>query len=183
MGFWGFGVLGFWGRGIELKKASLSISIKTKKGSTFFSGIQKKEAEELSRKLQTNKHGSAAKLLTRISIDSLPSGAELSIDGELIGRCPQSLLLPPRAYRLALRKGGYREISKTVLLEADKDQSIQLPLERKSGTLTVVVKPPGASLSIDGELHGTGGVDKLTLAEGIYQVTSVATGYSPKQLV
>src|SRR6185437_16177531 len=51
---------------------------------------------------------------TRLSITSVPEGADIEIDGAFMGNAPSSLQLQPGDYKVVLGKNGYKAWERTL---------------------------------------------------------------------
>ncbi len=75
-----------------------------------------------------------AKLGT-LKITTLPTQANLYIDGKLRGQTPQSLTLPARPWKIEVRKDGYTRILRTITPKPGIPQALYLPLKTEQETL------------------------------------------------
>jgi formylglycine-generating enzyme required for sulfatase activity len=92
----------------------------------------------------------------RLEIASSPSEASVSVDGEFRGRTPIGLRLSPgRAHRVALSKPGYETITRELSVAADSGRRLQIDLPPQFGEIAVLTTPPGAEVSVDGQVRGT----------------------------
>jgi len=88
-----------------------------------------------------------------LDISSKPSGAKILIDNEDSGLdTPAELenLELNRTYKIVLKKQGYRDLTKNVVME-QVDQEVTLALAKKTGTIKVNTSPSSVSVSIDGK--------------------------------
>lgn len=95
-----------------------------------------------------------------LSVTSEPSGAEVFLDGgeAAVGVTPLSLSLPVGTARVVLRHAGYSEQSRTVRILDGETSAVSATLERLASTvavLSVVTRPGGAAVLLDGALLGT----------------------------
>ena len=89
--------------------------------------------------------------LNGIRLNSIPQGATIWLDGRDFGITPKTVLrIKPGKHKIALRKKGYKEYSRTVVSQNKKIISIAANLQPAMGRLEVFVKPYG-SIYIDGE--------------------------------
>jgi hypothetical protein len=65
----------------------------------------------------------------RLSISSMPEGADIEIDGAFVGNAPSSIELLPGDHKVVIKKGGYRVWERTLKVSAG-DVSIKAELER-----------------------------------------------------
>jgi hypothetical protein len=59
----------------------------------------------------------------RLVVDSVPSGATVSLDGQVQGVTPLSIEWPEGSYQVRLKKSGYRTFAAQVLVQADQTSS------------------------------------------------------------
>lgn len=79
--------------------------------------------------------------LTAISFDSIPSDAELYIDGRSRGRVGQTLELPTRPHNIEIRRDGYVSYNTTITPRAGIDQNIQVTLKTLQQAKQEAIKP------------------------------------------
>ncbi|MDE2148855.1 MAG: PEGA domain-containing protein [Gammaproteobacteria bacterium] len=90
-----------------------------------------------------------------VSFRSKPAQAELSVDGDVLGRTPLSVELGAGAHRASLRLPGYKTWQQTVTVAADTPLSVpEVMLARADGTVKLVSTPAGASVAVDGDYRG-----------------------------
>lgn len=111
----------------------------------------------------------------RVSITSTPSGAEVYVGDEMIGRTPivnASVPLGEVKFRLVL--DGHRERTVTTTLRPGTTETFNVRMQQDSatgttsggrGTLTVTSTPEGAAVIVNGQLRGYAPVT-VTLSEG-----------------
>ena len=66
----------------------------------------------------------------RLSITSLPDGADIEIDGAFMGNAPSSLELQPGDHRVVIRKSGYKAWERTLKVSGG-DVRVKAELEKK----------------------------------------------------
>ena len=66
----------------------------------------------------------------RLVVTSNPEGAEVRLDGELVGTTPTDTEVPPGSYELTVYQNGYRTESKNVSLEPATQAQYSLALKR-----------------------------------------------------
>jgi formylglycine-generating enzyme required for sulfatase activity len=79
--------------------------------------------------------------LTDISINSIPSDAELYIDGRPQGRVGQTLKLPTRPHNIEIRREGYVSYTATITPRTGIDQNIQVTLKTLQQVKQEAIKP------------------------------------------
>ncbi len=115
----------------------------------------------------------------RLTVRTTPPGAQLTIDGTPAGKAPVSRELKPGDYELSATLVGYKPTSEKLRIEQGKQHAVTLKLEQaETGKLQVATDPPGARVSIDGQVAG---VSPLTrdLKGGPHQLSAHMDGYDP----
>lgn len=73
----------------------------------------------------------------RLTVTSVPSGAELTLDGRHQGRTPQTLALQPeQTHSLALFLPGHADATRSVRLRSGARETLQVRLEPRPGAMT-----------------------------------------------
>lgn len=72
----------------------------------------------------------AALPAAKLTIASMPSGAEVSVDGSVVGSAPVTLAVASGLHEITVRQAGFAPKTRQVRLQAGKDTSVQLRLER-----------------------------------------------------
>ena len=93
-----------------------------------------------------------------IAITSIPSGAEVYIDGQLIGIAPAVFPeILPGNHQVTLSSKGYDDWSHIVSVGSGRMSAINAELvatKEITGSLAVITDPPGAEIFIDGDFKG-----------------------------
>lgn len=118
-------------------------------------------------------------------VQSRPVAARVSIDGEERGVTPLTLSLPSGAYVLEVQSGKSepRVIPLTIRAGIQTAQYIELQNVAMTGGLDIRSDPPGARVTVDGQVRGTTPVTVRDLAPGDYQVVLEARGRKVSQPV
>lgn len=103
-------------------------------------------------------------------INSSPSGAAVVFDNNPSIHCSTPCAIPLLAGRhtLSAELEGYRQALR--IFEVPAEREIFLPLERRTGHLSIRSNPPGASISINGEARPEKTPVTLSLPAGKYRV-------------
>ncbi len=113
-----------------------------------------------------------------ISVDSIPSGATLTVDGEPRGNTPIKAEVLQGKHTLAIQLAGYK--TWTAELEAEPGKAQQLTdvvLEKADAVLQVQTTPAKAGILVDGVFRGQSPL-QLDLNPGKqYQIELFKTGY------
>ena len=111
-------------------------------------------------------------------VHSVPSGAEVSIDGASFGATPLLVTtLRLGVHRVRLSATGFQPKEVEVELSDRAPRKISLDLASDSGTLEVTSNPPGAEVLLDGIPRGPAPctVDRITV--GDHELTVRLDGY------
>lgn len=109
---------------------------------------------------------------------STATGRTLYREPRTLGRTPLSDSLLPGRYRLTIRKEGYTDTQRSVLLHPDTTISESVELARREGTLAVRADPDSAVIALDGQRVGQGRIEQSVDA-GEHRVRVTAAGYHP----
>ncbi len=113
-----------------------------------------------------------------LELASIPSSANVTLDGEFQGQTPLSLeLIPGNVHRLAVFKPGYRRYTSTVQLPAAGRDSQTVTLNAQLGKVRFNISPANASLKIDGKPRGKGS-QTLSLPAFEHSVEISLEGYT-----
>lgn len=113
-----------------------------------------------------------------LTLSSVPSGANVTLDGEFQGQTPLELeISPDRAHRLAVFKPGYRRHSETVELAAAATDSRNLKLRAQLGEVKFRISPATAIVRINGKPQGKGS-QVLSLPAVAHRVEIALDGYA-----
>jgi TonB family protein len=127
----------------------------------------------------TNPPPTAPPAVGTLRIESEPSGARVSVNGQAMGLTPLQLSdLPLGSYRVRVQQKGYDPQTRDVSLQAGSaDGVLQLALVRAtapaSGGVDVISTPEGAAASVDGRPVGTTPITGLKLRPGRHRIEVV----------
>jgi TonB family protein len=110
-----------------------------------------------------------------LRVESVPRGAQVSVNGEARGKTPLDLeALPFGSYEVRIERRGYESQSLRVALSAENPRGeLSLTLEHRAparGTADFVSTPPGATVRIDGRRVGKAPLSGVSLTEGQHPV-------------
>ena len=90
-----------------------------------------------------------------ISIRSLPTGANILIDGKLSGISPNTLEILEGEHTMILNKSGYKPFEQSLMVEASQSQFLDsIELSRLDSKLKVTTNPNGAAVNINSIYQG-----------------------------
>ena len=93
----------------------------------------------------------------QLTVNSIPRGANVTVNGRYRGQSPLRLALSPGIdYRIGLSKAGYGQASRSVRLQSAASEAITVDLAARTGAVTVNVAPADAEVLIDGRVRGRG---------------------------
>lgn len=113
-----------------------------------------------------------------LTIFSEPSGAEVYLNGTLIGSTPiQNYKITPGKYKLEITKENYESNIIEVTVNPGESKNISVTLSPIKGILEIVSDPLGAEVYINGTLIGTTPIKEYQVVPGVYEVKVVKEGY------
>lgn len=90
-----------------------------------------------------------------VTIDSVPSGASILLDGEAAGTTPATVEVLQGEHQLILQLPTFADWQKVLRIKATKDQDLgQVNLQPAAGELELSSVPSGANVTLDGEFQG-----------------------------
>jgi formylglycine-generating enzyme required for sulfatase activity len=114
----------------------------------------------------------------RLKIASTPVGASVTVDGEFQGRTPIELALTPdKKHRIQLLKEGFNPAERTIELESDKLDNLNIELAPELATIHLLTSPEDAELLIDGKPSGSA-TQTLDLPTHEHRITVRRAGYA-----
>ncbi|MFO7871137.1 MAG: PEGA domain-containing protein [Kiritimatiellia bacterium] len=127
--------------------------------------------------------GDGAENLCRVRVSTEPEGALIVCDGIVREAAPLVIdNLRPGKHVVTAKKQGYRDTSRTVILNAGQPAAVNIRLEEITGLLLVHTDPAGADVTIDGAHRGTTPLLITDLPLGKYRMRLAVSGYHPKEL-
>ena len=113
-----------------------------------------------------------------LELSSVPSGANITLDGEFQGQTPMTLeVTPDRAHRLAVFKPGYARYNDTVELPAAASEQRSVKLKAQLGEVRFRINPASATLRINGKPSGKGS-QTLSLPAVEHSIEVSLAGYA-----
>jgi len=114
-----------------------------------------------------------------LHIESKPSGALVYLDGMEQGNTPLRLFsLEKGMYNLTITKKGYRNFTKSVNISPLEINDLSVTLKKSFGSISIISKPEGALVFINGKRSGSTPLDMKKMKEGRYDVVIKKTDYA-----
>ena len=114
----------------------------------------------------------------RLVVNSIPRGANVTVNGRYRGQSPITLSLTPDIdYEIGLSKAGYGVTRRNLRLESNASESITVDLSARLGTVTVEVQPDDATVYVDGRARGRGKTT-VRLSAAPHTIAVKRTGYA-----
>ncbi len=115
-----------------------------------------------------------------VSLSSRPAGAQVVVDGAVLGTTPVELEVGAGERQLELRLSGYNAWRDSITVLADQPLSVpEVTLVQADGRVELVTDPPGAAVSVNGEFQGATPLT-LRLAPGrAHNIAMNKPGYEP----
>lgn len=116
-----------------------------------------------------------------IEVQSKPSQANITINGEYYGLTPQNIPLASGSdYRITLFKDGYQQSQRSIAVNSTEKQIVRIDLSASLGEVTFSTNPKDALLYVDGRLMGRAN-RSLTLPTSQVKITIKKEGYADYQ--
>lgn len=123
-----------------------------------------------------------------LSVATVPDGAGVTVDGQLVGTSPCTVNVEDGSRELEVELRGYETVVTNLVLQPNVIKELELKLVKNSGTLVLDTEPAGVKVFINGELFGIteakGGIDTISkpvsilLTAGIdHNIQLVCEGY------
>ena len=115
-----------------------------------------------------------------VSVSSNVEGARVYVDGALRGKTPCVLTASPGERLVLVRADGYSEKRFPVLVSSQDETEVEADLALVTGTVSVSATPPGATVTVGGEIMGKAPA-KIPLKPGNYEIKVELAGYYPRK--
>ncbi len=112
-----------------------------------------------------------------LKIDSTPSGANLSIDGEPRGHTPFNERIEQGQHKVRVEKEGYAVYEQLVTVNRDKTTPLAPKLQLLPGSIKVTSTPSGASVYIGDKQYSNTPSTIKNLNPGTYKIVLEKAGY------
>lgn len=114
-------------------------------------------------------------LLSTVTINTVPTNADVSIDGEYVGKSPVTVEITPGNHIVEVTKEHYLPVQKEITVSGST--TITIRLQPDWGLVNVYSEPSGADVYIDGQLVGTTPLKEFNLTIGTHEVRIVKEDY------
>lgn len=113
-----------------------------------------------------------------LSVNSMPSGAQVLIEGRVVGNTPLNIVLRPGRVDVELRLGGYQPFRTSVQLRPGETAVVNANLTPvvQNGLLQINSNPQGAQVLLNGRVVGNTPLN-LTVQPGRYDIELRLGGY------
>lgn len=118
-----------------------------------------------------------------VTFTSQPSGAEVYVDGRLVGTTPTgAITLDEGSYEARFARQGYNDSFVTFQVSRNSSQTVSRTLQARQGALAITANVGGALVFVNGSQVGTiaSGSGQLTVSNlpaGTHELVVVAPGY------
>jgi len=113
-----------------------------------------------------------------VSFATEPSGADVIVNGELLGVTPLRADLLQGANNVTLRRAGYRAWQDDLVIVAGEDRSLPLvSLEAADGLVFIRSEPGSANVTINGDFVGQTPLEITLPPDRSHQISLFRTGY------
>ncbi len=114
-----------------------------------------------------------------VAVESVPSGAEIHIDGTYMGTTPKTMeQLRAGRHEILLKKEGYCDFRRNIFLRERQKFSLRAELEEKFAVLVIRSNPAGADVWLDGRHVGETPLTLKKLRPSEYKLRMMKKGYA-----
>ena len=115
----------------------------------------------------------------RVSLESEPAGANVTVAGVYRGQTPLKLALAPAEnYQLQFTRAGFKKAVRNITVRSGEGRSVRVELEPEEGVISVSVSPRESRVIVDGKLIGKGS-QSLNLTAVPHQLRVEREGFAP----
>ncbi|NJF26148.1 PEGA domain-containing protein, partial [Thermococcus sp. Bubb.Bath] len=112
-----------------------------------------------------------------LHISSIPEGASVYIDGNYMGKTPQTLQVLPGTHIVTIAMEDYQNYTTTITVGAGESKTISPTLQPVFGYLSLTTEPSSAKVYIDGSYVGETPLDMYKLHTGSHTLKIIKEGY------
>ncbi|MBR1871011.1 MAG: PEGA domain-containing protein [Kiritimatiellae bacterium] len=110
---------------------------------------------------------------------SVPSGAEITVNGTVRGKTPAEIEIPKGSATVAYRMTGYKDQTREVRLSAGERQTLAMEMQGIPASLAIATSPDRANIFLDGSYKGKSPVELDSLPPGVHTIRAEMDGYGP----
>ncbi len=114
---------------------------------------------------------------SELMIASLPTRAQIYINGDLFGTTPKNATLNTGKYNIVIKREDYYDKEITVDLGSGDNEELNLDLDHHLGSLFVYSDPPEADIFLDGDMAGKTPLKVTDLNTGKHNIKIMKSGY------
>ena len=119
-------------------------------------------------------------IVTRLSINTTPEKAVVTIRGKEIGETPVKLKVKPGTYLVKLSLPGYKNSWQKIEMKHGDQQNLTFPLEKETAAVMITSAPDSAAVKFQGKNLGNTPVVIRDLPYGTYTAELSRHGFNPK---
>ncbi len=113
-----------------------------------------------------------------VTFESMPAGADIVVDGEVLGTTPGTVEILAGAHDVRLQAEGYKEWRRPLRAIANEPQRYDgIVLEKADGLLSIASTPSAASVSVDGRYRGQTPLDLRLPPSRTYSISVSRSGF------
>jgi len=112
-----------------------------------------------------------------LMIASLPTRAQIYINGDLFGTTPKNATLNTGKYNIVIKQEDYYDKETTVDLDSGDNEELNLDLDHHLGSLFVYSDPPEADIFLNGDMAGKTPLKMTDLNTGKHNIKIMKSGY------
>ncbi|MDX2502031.1 MAG: PEGA domain-containing protein [Deltaproteobacteria bacterium] len=113
-----------------------------------------------------------------IAIDSIPSQARLTVNGQAAGITPLTIELPAGEHELVLTAEKFKPWRQVIAVQANQPRTLDIVrLQPADGILTVLTKPAGANVMLNGNFAGQTPLELKIAAKTQHSIHLYKAGY------
>ena len=119
-------------------------------------------------------------IVTRLSINTTPEKAVVTIRGKEIGETPVKLKVKPGTYLVKLSLPGYKNSWQKIEMKLGDQQNLTFPLEKETASVMITSAPDSAAVKFQGKNLGNTPVVIRDLPHGTYTAELSRHGFNPQ---
>ncbi|MFC1717017.1 PEGA domain-containing protein, partial [Candidatus Poribacteria bacterium] len=117
-----------------------------------------------------------------LHISSIPSDAQVSIDGKYVGLTPfRTGRIPAGSHQLRLTREKHKDRISAVIVEKGREKEVNIRLLPAKGSIAVSSDPPGAAVYLDGESKGNTPLFIYGVIVGQHSLRLMKPGYEDQE--